>query len=326
MILCCLFLPFLLWSQEGLDYLAEYMDYMNAPPLGIFSTGEERILLLYPRGYVDLAPGLKTDAGTLLSLWYSEAEDWPAIKQGQVGGDSLYLVDQEGGLHRLNLSSGAWENLPSPGQSSQRLLFLSADRLALFHQNFWQYYRLSEGWQEEAGPPGLSPLTLGLGSADRLYLMDPLSGRLIDPEGNILIMDPPPGSGVIKGQLFRETLHLWSSFEHLEYSLEGKVLGRESNQSGMQNLLWITGDGLLRYHQAEEALFLNEIPFSYGEADWVSFLKNEVPPLLEREDRDFMVWALNLVEQTYLRNPLDSELGQIKKQLEILLQRDRTNP
>lgn len=324
-ILSFLFLPALLWSQTGLNYLAEYMNYMKAPPLGLYSYEEERVLLLYPRGYLDLAPGLKADEKTLLSLWHSEEETWPVIQQGQVDMNTLFLMDQNTGLHRLDLDTGMWQKLPSLGQSSQRLIFLDEDRLISFQEKYWRYYRLAEEWQEEAGPPGLSPLTLGLGPVGRLYLMDPLQGVMVDPDGITLKMETSPGNSVMRGQILGEKLHLWSVFEHLEYSLDGKLLGRESTQAGMQNLLWFIPEGLLRYNQPAETLYLDENPFSFSEEDWLIFLKREIPPLLERENRDFIAWTLNLLEQTYLKNPLDSELGQLKKQVEILLQRDRTN-
>lgn len=317
-----LFVSSLIWGQTGLSVISSYMGFMNAPPLGLYRTTEGRILLLYPRGYVDFSAELETDRQTLQSLWYSDSQKWPLIKQGQLLEDQFFLIDQENRLYRFERYSGDWQEITIPVEHFQRLYFLQPDKIALFYQNNWQFFLLTDNWTALFGP-SLSPLTMVLGEVNNSYIVDPLQGVCFSPQEEKIPLNPPPNSSANKGMISSGTLWLWSSSERWEYDLQGTLISKDSTAEGMLNHLLPLENGLIRYNLPSGSLFRGDEPYNYTENDWVSFLKKEIPPLLETVEREQLAWLLDYLNKTFQSHPLDRELGLLKKDVELTLQGNR---
>jgi len=311
---------FLSWGQSGLSIISSHVDFMKAPPLGLFSTQEGRILLLYPRGYVDFSAALETDGKTLLSLWYSDQHSWPAIKQGQLQEGYFFLIDRENRLYQVERETGNWKEIPAPLEDFQRLYFLQADKIALFSRNSWQYFLLKDHWTPIFGP-SLSPLAMVTGEVDHTYIVDPLLGVCFSPLEEKIPLNPAPGSSISKGQISGETLWLWSASERLQYNLQGALISRAPTSEGVLNLLLPSEGELIRYNLPSGTLFQNESPFPYTENDWIAFLKEEIPLLLDREDKELLAWLLEQLNETFQSHPLDRELAVLKNEVDSLLQK-----
>jgi len=334
LLLLFILLPLAADDRSSLEYLATRADYLSDSPLQI-DAQNGRVYLIYPRGYLDLNDQLRLDGRSLLSLWNSQRQDLPVYHRAWLLESQLILIDDRNELYQLSLPLGNTHFHSTLPRSFQRILLLSSTQMLGLEPSGWTYWRFDDYWEEQRSYP-MSPMTLLIRPMNQLWFYDPLSRILADSRASALQLDPVPQNLIIQAEADGNYLYLWDHRQCLIYSMDqGELIETLAADHASYSYFSVDNGNIYRLHLPTGKVTLQKgeegsLELQVNDSIWRDWLlslyqqyADELPVELS-DNKEFHAWLLQLVQEYYLRNPLDREIRELKTFLESQLDEGKT--